>query len=419
MKMALETTLPPDAARARGIIAVAAAAAFVTVHIIIEHSYSALQGAIAHDLALSLGESAIYAAFYLAGYGLCQLPAGLLLDRYGPRNILWIAAALAALSMLLLSWVETPLAVGATRFTAGMTTSFAFTGAALVARQRLPRKWFTPAMGVLEASMGLGGAAGLWLVGELLPTIGWRPTVQVIAALTALAAIACLFCIGFARDPPAPALARKAHNSFRTSLWVVVSNAQIRRCAFIYGIMLGNVFGFAGFWNLQLMVAWGVNFEESVSDNVSLMIGLAVSALVVGTMARTFAAMRTVLIVSNIFAAIMLLTDLFLDWPTTHIGILIYSLVLGMSLGTSVVCFPLACSKVESSAVATAVACVNCAGLVGAVIIEAVPGVILTLLDRSDLLGLQIALIMVIPMTLAAAWAARGIATDGAAAERL
>lgn len=396
----------------RALLAMVAATSFVLVHIIIEHSYGALQSSIARDLHMALGESAIFAAFYLAGYGLCQIPAGLLLDRYGARHILWIAALFAAVSMLLLSWVESPLGVGATRFTAGVTTSFAFSGAALVARRRLPPHWFTPAMGILEASVGLGGAVGLALVDTLLPVIGWRETVQVIAGLTALTSLACLVCIRTRRAPLVVAEASEKPLPFREALVVVWSNAQVRRCALIYGIMMGNVFGFAGFWNIQLMEAWGASFDASVRDNVAIMIGLAVSALLVGGLTRTFRAMRIVLIVSNIGAAVMLTFDLFVPWPTTQSAIFVEMFCLGFFLGSSILTFALACAPMPLRVVATAVAVVNCAGLVGAVFVEAIPGVILQVLGSSTLNDMQIALVMVVPMALIAAWAARGLKTD-------
>lgn len=413
--MSFAATTPTRPTHIRGLLAVIAATAFVLMHVVIEHSYGALQGAIAQDLGMTLGESALFAACYLAGYGLCQIPAGLLLDRYGARHILWIAATLAALSMLLLSWVNSPIAVGATRFLAGATTSFAFTGAALLARKRLPTHWFAPAMGAIEASIGFGAAAGLYLVGTLLPLAGWRETVQVIAALTGLAAIACLLCIGL--NPPsrekaegeAEAEAPARPIPFRKSLAVVASNAQVRRCALIYGIMLGCVFGFAGFWNLQLMEAWGSTYAESVSDNVALMIGLAISALLAGGLARTYPRMRLVLILSNIGAAAMLTMDLFVPWPMIDWQVMIEMFVLGMFLGTAIMTFALACADLPSGVVATAVAFVNCAGLLGAVIVQAVPGVILELLGQSTLNDMRIALVMVIPMALIAAWAARGL----------
>ena len=385
------------------------------MHIVIEHSYGALQGAIAHDLAMSLGQSALFAAFYLAGYGLCQIPAGLLLDRYGARHILWITASLAAFSMLLLSWAESPVAVGATRFTAGVTTSFAFTGAALVVRRRLPAAWFAPAMGIIEASLGLGAAGGLFLVGTLLPLVGWRTTVQTIAALTALAALACLVGIGLnpGSRPSSGAPAKPIH--IRTALAVVASNAQVRRCALIYGIMMGNVFGFAGFWNLQLLVAWGSTFDESVDDNVALMVGLAVSALLTGSFARTLPRMRRLLIMSNIGAATLLTMDLFIPWPMIQWQVLVEMFILGMFLGTSVVTFALACAAMPLGVAATAVAFVNCAGLMGAVFVEATPGVILELLGQSTLNDMRIALVMLIPLALIAAWLARGLRTEAVA----
>ncbi len=129
----------------------------------------------------------IFSAFLL-GYALCQVPAGMLADRFGARRVLAISA---------LSWVGAtalmavapaagaiPLLLGA-RLLLGIGEAPTFPAAALAVSRHVPAEARGRANGVVIAAIGLGSAIAPPLVSSVMLRAGWRPALLV-SALPAL-----------------------------------------------------------------------------------------------------------------------------------------------------------------------------------------------------------------------------------------
>ena len=129
----------------------------------------------------------IFSAFLL-GYALCQVPAGMLADRFGARRVLAISA---------LSWVGAtalmavspaagaiPLLLGA-RLLLGVGEAPTFPAAAQAVSRYVPAEARGRANGFVIAAIGLGSALAPPLVSFVMLRAGWRPALLV-SALPAL-----------------------------------------------------------------------------------------------------------------------------------------------------------------------------------------------------------------------------------------
>jgi len=130
----------------------------------------------------------VFSAFLL-GYALCQVPAGMLADRFGAKRVLALAAlswvvATAALA-LVPSAAALPLLLGF-RLLLGIGEAPTFPAAAQAISRYIPPAARGRANGLVIAAIGLGSAIAPPLVGFVMVRFGWRVALAV-SGLPALA----------------------------------------------------------------------------------------------------------------------------------------------------------------------------------------------------------------------------------------
>lgn len=147
----------------------------------------------------TVGIVSTFVVVQLATYALMQVPAGLLLDRFGSRALLTAGSLVMGLAQVGLALADSiPLAIAA-RIVLGMGDSVIFS-----AILRLLPFWFPPhRVPVLSQLIGIFGQAGqIASAVVLLPLIqarGWQPAVLTAASASIVFAVACLLVV---RDVP-------------------------------------------------------------------------------------------------------------------------------------------------------------------------------------------------------------------------
>lgn len=135
----------------------------------------------------------IFSAF-LAGYALCQIPAGMLADRFGAPRVLafaalgWVAATaimgLGATSLLLLL---------AARLLLGITEAPTFPSSAQAISLHLPQAHRGRANGIVIAAIGLGSAIAPPVLSFTMVRMGWRFALLVSAVPALFASLIWFF----------------------------------------------------------------------------------------------------------------------------------------------------------------------------------------------------------------------------------
>ncbi len=187
------------------------------------------------DFGLDAGKLGLLTSVYFFVFAICQVPLGLMLDRYGPRRVqavlLLFAAAGAALFAAGTSFAA--LTLGRGLIGLGVSTCLMACFKANVMwwpKDRLPLM-----NGCATAFGALGALSATIPVDALVPLVGWRGVFWLLAALTVAAAALVFFAV-----PDAP-----GERATRTD----TLKAQIAG--------LGRVFRAAIFW--RLAVAASVN----------------------------------------------------------------------------------------------------------------------------------------------------------------
>lgn len=124
----------------------------------------------------------IMGAFSL-GYAICQTPAGLLADRYGPRRLLTSVVAFWSIFTCLTGAAWNFASMLVARFLFGAGEAGAFPGCARAYYSWLPHSERGLAQGINFSGSRLGAALAMPLVAWMIGQIGWRPTFIVLGGI--------------------------------------------------------------------------------------------------------------------------------------------------------------------------------------------------------------------------------------------
>ena len=193
----MECALIPDSRRYR-VLALAFAAAFITY--MDRVCLSAAAPSIQRDLGLTQLQMGYVFSIFNFAYGLSEVPAAWLGDRWGQRLMM---------ARIVGGWSVFTILTGAARgFTALLATRFVFGCAEAGAFPTLSRalsRWFPPqersrANGVMWTGARLGGAFAPAMAAALIVAVGWR---WAFAAFGAVGLVWCAVWLVWYRDNPA------------------------------------------------------------------------------------------------------------------------------------------------------------------------------------------------------------------------
>jgi MFS transporter, ACS family, glucarate transporter len=139
---------------------------------------------------LGLSQQAMGRVFsaFLVGYALCQIPGGMLADRFGaPRVLGWSALAWVAATGWIVGAGASVAALLGARCLLGIAEAPTFPAAAQAISQAVPVTNRGRANGFVVAAIGLGSAIAPPLVSFFMVRLGWR-TALMISSLPALVA---------------------------------------------------------------------------------------------------------------------------------------------------------------------------------------------------------------------------------------
>ena len=229
------------------------------------------------DFAVGAAAIGNLSAFYFYGYAGMQIPVGLLMDRFGPRRLMTMAALGCAAGCVLFALAPTLWALSLGRFLIGATAAFSLVGAMTVAGQ-----WFPPARFALLSGLAMmlgmaGGVFGQAPLRLLVDQLDWQRASLALAGggvLLALAAIATV------RDRS------RGSGSLRQVMAGLVQVGRNRQTWLIAIAGLGTtgpLLGFAGLWGVPyLALTQGLDRTAAAGVTSMVFIGWGVGAPVIG-----------------------------------------------------------------------------------------------------------------------------------------
>ncbi|WP_422115523.1 MFS transporter [Brachybacterium sp. UNK5269] len=344
-----------------------------------------------------------FVVLQLAVYALAQVPAGLLLDRYGSRVTLTGGAILMGLGQLLMSQTETVGVAMIARIVLGMGDALTFSSAV-----RLVPAWFPPArVPVLTQLTGILGQVGQ--IASAVPFVavlthaGWAPAFSAAASLSAVAALLAVLLVR--ATPPGVARPRVRQELSRLPLML---GRILRHPATQLGFFTHYTAGFTGIafsmmWGYPYLTAGeGLSRPAASAVMTVLVVVSIVGGPLIGTLTQRHPLRRSTLVLLICAAIVVPLLALVL-WPGPAPIWLLIVLVAGFSIGgpASSVGFDFPRTDLAEHRLGTATGVVIMGGFLGGLAAILLIGVILDVLRPAgdyDLAAFRLAFAVQIPM---------------------
>jgi MFS family permease len=180
---------PLSLATRETVLLVAALGGIYIVSQFLRNSVGVIAPNLASELGLSASQIGLLASVFFFSFAAAQIPLGVALDRYGPRNCMLVCAAIAILGTLMFALAASPVWLIVARVLMGLGSSCYLMAPLALYAKRYPPDRFATLVGL---QIGLG------TLGTLLATapfafavalIGWRMSFVAIAVFVLVAAL--------------------------------------------------------------------------------------------------------------------------------------------------------------------------------------------------------------------------------------
>lgn len=276
----------------------------------------------------SLGVSLLSSSYFYT-YLVCQIPAGLIVDRFKPRRTLILSQCLLALGCILFATSINVWMACASRVWMGIVCAPTFIVAFYLIARTLPEKYFALLAGLTETLGMLGGVAGEALLARSVTAFGWQHTVLILAGIAFVMAMLVWLTI---RDEVRLEAAPTQSESFRQQVWLDLFSMLKMPQAWINGLFCGLLFSilaaFGAFWCIPfLMQLYGIPLGRAADASSMIFIGAALGTPTIGWLSDRLETRRGLMIICSLIALVLFLVILYFPpFSITWMFVLIFML---------------------------------------------------------------------------------------------
>ena len=320
----------------------------------------------------ALGAGILAGSFYVV-YTLLQTPAGMMVDRYGPRRLMTGGGVVCAVGAWLFASSQTLAVAELGRILMGGGSSFAFVSSLYIAAEWFPANRFGFMVGLAETIGMFGTLVGNVYLAHLLQTVPWRQTMYVASGVAVIIGLLCWILI---RDTKPN---HKHHESqtfkdFIGDIFSVLRKPALWVNGFISGIFFSLLTVFAGLWYIPFLVTiYHVPLTTATLAASMLYIGVATGGPLLGILYPRISRPRWLLFVNNLIAAFLVVVLVY--FPPQHLfftGVLMY--LLGLISCSYVINFALVKELTPPSVLSTSVGFTNMVCVITAPILQPLIG---------------------------------------------
>lgn len=335
---------------------------FVVWLFAIQTGYAVVSPEIQKTANLSLAQIGLAASAYTWAFAIVQFFSGALLDRFGTRPLMAIAAALVTVGAFLYSGTTNFGILLLAQLVLALGASFGFVGAGYVGG-----KWFAAAryglmFGLVQTFASLGSAIAQPAIKALLSVISWQ---QLQVAFGVFGILLVVLFVIFVRNPsvdtlasPAPALTGNVFGQILRELGRSFANYRVVLSAIMAGVSFGAMLAVGVLWGPRIMEAHGANADFAIVLTALAWLGLAIGAPLVNVISnkwhsRKWPAFWALLIQATAIALVIYLPDV-ANGPA-----LILMFAIGLFAGGHMLGFTIAGESVKGELIGSASAIVN------------------------------------------------------------
>jgi MFS family permease len=295
-----------------------------------------------HEFGTDASGVAMLASSYFWGYTLMQIPAGVLVDRYGVKRVVLSSMTASVLGTAAFALAPSLFDVFVARLVIACGDALVFTALLKLVAQTFADERFGIMSGISQVSGYAGGVLATTPLAAAISGFGWRACFLFIACV----GVANLMFASVTLRPAAPAASKRTIKSVLLASWQALGASANWGCAMSFASHFAVVTTLSGVWGIP-MVAHYFNISPSAAGAplLAFMIGNAMGSIFLGHAADRIGALDGALMAICLLR--MVLVALLLP-PLAHAFGLIYVgtvfAILGLVAGGTVP-FVLKCTK--------------------------------------------------------------------------
>jgi len=300
------------------------------------------------------------AASYFYAYLIMQIPAGLLLDRYGPRKVTSLAIIACTLGVFLFARSESLFVASVGRFVIGIGAAFAAVNCLKLIANWFPSRQFAFMSGLMMSVGMLGAVGGQAPLSAFIHEFYWRDALEIIA-LVGLIFSSVFFLV--VRNT-SPDRVREKHIvspkiSLFKSLSTILKSPQAWYLSIYSGFAFAPVMVFGGLWGVSFIEeAYG--FSKTISSQaVSLIfVGFAVGAPIFGWFSDWLKNRKKVMFWGTLASCVFLLLIIYFPNLSYHF-LTLFLFLFGFAISSFLLCFTVIREINVAGVAATAIGFMN------------------------------------------------------------
>lgn len=299
------------------------------------------------------------AAFYFYAYLIMQIPAGLLVDRFGPRRVTTIAIGVCAIGMLVFASSDILILAQIGRFLAGLGAAFAALNCLKLTANWFPANRFAFMAGLMMTLGMLGAVGGQAPLYSFIEALGWREALFAIGLIGI--GLAVLFWL-IVRDQSKHRFIEMNLAPKESNLWAsckaVFTSKQSWFLSVYSGLAFAPVTVFGGLWGVPFISeAFNVDKTNAARIVSLLFIGFAVGAPIWGWLSDYIGNRKKIMYVGTLIATLGFCIVLYAPVPVWLVSILMF--LFGFFISSFLICFTMIREINAPTVAATAIGFMN------------------------------------------------------------
>ena len=160
-----------------------------TVSQFLRTSIGVLSPSLMNDFNINPNNMGLLGGVFFLSFALFQIPAGILIDRYGPRNVMTITITFAVIGSILFALSDSFYELLLARVFMGLGCSICLMGSLVLITRWSNRKNFSKLAGLILAIGGIGGLLATSPLSFLSELYGWKLSFWIASIITFLVMI--------------------------------------------------------------------------------------------------------------------------------------------------------------------------------------------------------------------------------------
>lgn len=327
----------------------------------LEVSPSVMNGTLMKAFNINATELGNLTACYFYAYLVLQIPAGLLLDKFGPRKVSTVAIFFCAVGTLIFSQANSLLVAGIGRFITGIGAAFAVVNCFKLIANWFPMRLFAFMSGLMMTVAMLGAVGGQAPLSAFIAARDWRYSINLIGIMGVILSIV-FWIVVRDKDPKHKLEAHLStpNISLVKSLKKIFKSSQSWWLSVYSGFAFAPVMIFGGLWGVSFIVeAFGISNHHMAAQAVSMIfIGFAVGAPFFGWFSDWAKSRIKVMFYGTLIATLAISAVIYL--PSCSLSVLNLLLFLfGFAISSFLLCFTMIREIHAPALAATAIGFMN------------------------------------------------------------